>query len=130
VADVAIVKWAPCGGMSAARELIERIGLPTVISSALDTGIGISHAAALAASLPDAEFACGLGTVSLLVDDIVEPAVVPVAGAIKASRVEPSSVQIHKYAASAERQAWWQNRITSIWESGLSDEVKDLGWLS
>ncbi len=130
VADVAIVKWAPSGGIAAARELIESIGLPAVVSSALDTGIGISHAAALAASLSGAEYACGLGTVSLLMDDVVVPPVVPMNGIISVGRVTPSSAQLHKYRASPERHSWWQNRITSIWNSGLSDEVKDLGWLN
>ena len=130
VADVAIVKWAPSGGITAARELIESIGLPAVISSALDTGIGISHAAALAASLSGAEYACGLGTVSLLMDDVVEPPVVAINGVISVARSTPSSGQLHKYLASPERHNWWQNRITSIWNSGLSEQVKDLGWLN
>lgn len=130
VADIAIVKWAPSGGIAAAQDLIEKIGLPAVVSSALDTGVGISHAVALAASLPSNNFACGLGTVSLLIDDVVVPPVVAKDGTIKTERVEPSSVQLHKYSASVERHQWWQNRITSIWNSGLSDEVEDLGWLN
>ena len=61
-ADIAIIKWAPSGGISRAKKLIEKIGLPVVVSSALDTGIGISHGLALAASQSVLNFDCGLAT--------------------------------------------------------------------
>jgi len=70
VADVAIIKWAPTGGISAALEVIEKVNLPVVISSALDSSVGISHGLALAMATPNLYGACGLGTVGLLEGDV------------------------------------------------------------
>lgn len=128
-ADIAIIKWAPSGGIAAAQELISQIGLPTVVSSALDTGIGISHNVALASSLAELPFACGLGTVALLLDDIVLPALIPHEGKLKRERVVPDGVLLHKYRASQDRQLWWQDRTLEIWNGGLSDEVAEMGWI-
>ena len=122
VADVAIMKWAPSGGFAASKNLISEIGLPTVISSALDTGVGISHGLALAASLDSLDYACGLGTVSLLESDICSPALVPHNGHLEVRRVEPDQKLIDRYRAGEDRQEWWKNRITNIMQSGGFDE--------
>jgi len=127
-ADIAIMKWAPSGGITDARKIISDIGLPTVISSAVDTGIGISHGLALAASLDSLEYACGLGTTALLVEDIVQPSPRPINGEIELKRVEPNPELLTKYQASPERVAWWENRVIDVWENELSDEVK--GWVN
>ncbi len=127
IADVAIMKWAPSGGMESARKIIAEIGLPAVISSALDTGIGISHGLALAASLPELDFACGLGTTALFVGDITDPSPRPIDGEIEVKAIAPKPELLEKYAASAERKLWWENRVKRIWENHLSDEVK--GWV-
>ena len=116
-ADVAILKWAPVGGIDAAHHLASRIGLPVVISSALETGIGISHSLALAASFPQLDLACGLGTVSLLQSDICEPAFVTADGAIEVRPAEPVPALLSKYQASPERVEWWRNRINEFWMS-------------
>lgn len=116
VADVAIVKWAPSGGIAAAHEIAEIAGLPVVVSSALDTGIGISHALALAGSFKDLNYACGLGTVALLESDITSPAFVPHGGRLEIKRAEPDFALIERYRASEERVEWWQNRVTQIWK--------------
>ena len=109
-ADIAMLKWAPVGGFEVAHEIISSAGLPVVISSALDTGIGIAHGAALAASFPKLDFACGLATIPLLESDICEPALLPQNGEIVVERREPSERLIHKYRASEERAHWWKNR--------------------
>ncbi len=127
IADVAIMKWAPSGGMESARKIIAEIGLPAVVSSALDTGIGISHGLALAASLPELDFACGLGTTALFVGDITDPSPRPIDGEIEVKAIAPKPELLEKYAASAERKLWWENRVKRIWENHLSDEVK--GWV-
>ena len=114
VADVAIIKWQPIGGFTAAHDVAERIGLPAVISSALETGIGISHCAALAASFEDLNYACGIGTVALLESDICTPSLTPQNGYIPVARVEPNMELVDKYRASDERYEWWQNRIREI----------------
>lgn len=120
-ADVAIIKWAPSGGFTRANNLIARIGLPAVISSALDTGIGISHGLALAASQSELNFDCGLATTSLFESDVVKPVHEITAGTIKANRTEPDEEIINKYLASPARRIWWQQRIERIWETGFGE---------
>ena len=69
-ADVVVVKVAPLGGVRSALAVVEACGLPAVVSSALDTSVGIAAGVALAAALPSLEHACGLGTVALLAGDV------------------------------------------------------------
>jgi O-succinylbenzoate synthase len=116
-ADVAILKWAPVGGFDAAHELASRIGLPVVISSALETGVGISQSLALAGSFPQLDYACGLGTVSLFESDICEPAFTVSNGFMEVRRGEPVPALLSKYQAAPERVEWWHNRISAIWNS-------------
>lgn len=113
--DIAIIKWAPLGGISAARKLISQLNMPVTISSALDTGIGISHGAALAASLEKAPLDCGLGTVALLESDILTPPLLPRDGSIHVTRRNPDPVLLEKYRASDDRQKWWSDRVNRIW---------------
>ena len=120
-ADIAIIKWAPSGGITRANKLIEKIGLPAVVSSALDTGIGISHGLALAASQSNLNFDCGLATISLLESDVVTPPLEITAGAIAVNRCAPDEKLVAKYLAPTERRLWWQNRIERIWESGFGE---------
>jgi O-succinylbenzoate synthase len=120
-ADIAIIKWAPSGGITRAKKLIEKIGLPAVISSALDTGIGISHGLALAASQNTLSFDCGLATTSLLESDVITPPLEITAGTIAVNRSSPDEKLVAKYLASADRRLWWQNRIERIWESGFGE---------
>ena len=120
-ADIAIIKWAPSGGIKSANKLIEKIGLPAVISSALDTGIGISHGLALAASQSELSFDCGLATTSLFESDVVVPPVEITAGTISVSRTSPDEKLVAKYLAPTDRRLWWQNRIERIWESGFGE---------
>ena len=70
-ADVAVLKVQPLGGVLACLRIAEDIGLPVVVSSALETSVGIAAGVALAAALPELPYACGLATVQLLVDDVV-----------------------------------------------------------
>jgi len=121
-ADIAMLKWAPVGGFEVAHEIISSAGLPVVISSALDTGIGIAHGAALAASFPKLDFACGLATIPLLESDICEPALLPQNCEIVVERREPSERLIHKYRASEERAHWWKNRVSDIWNNERGSE--------
>ncbi len=81
-ADLVVVKVAPLGGVRAALAVVEACGLPAVVSSALDTSVGISAGVALAAALPSLDHACGLGTVALLDGDVVATSLVPVDGAL------------------------------------------------
>ena len=126
-ADIAILKWQPVGGFQAAHTLADVIGLPVVISSALETGIGISHGAALAASFDSNTYASGLGTVALFEADICNPAVVAVDGFIDVKRQEPDGYE--RYLASPERASYWRERILRVLKvleglEGLEGQVR------
>jgi len=129
-ADVAIIKWAPIGGFAAAQKLITEIGLPVVVSSALETGIGISHGLALAASVSILDGACGLGTVALLASDVVAPAVLPISGEILVSRAVPDDGLLTQFQADIDRTTWWENRIIEIWSDEFAATIEESGWLS
>ena len=79
-ADVAVLKVQPLGGVRACLRIAEDIGLPVVVSSALETSVGIAAGLALAAALPELPYACGLATVQLLTDDVVADPLLPVDG--------------------------------------------------
>lgn len=117
-ADVVVVKVAPLGGVAAALEVAGTLGadhaIPVVVSSALDTSVGIAAGVALAAALPDLPYACGLGTVSLLAQDVATDPLVPAAGAIGAARARATGAdeaRLAALAAPADRRAWWLDRL-------------------
>ena len=116
VADIAILKWAPTGGIDAALEVIEKIGLPVVISSALDSSVGISHGLSLAEAVPNLYGACGLGTVCLLEGDVTSNPLMPINGIIKNRKVIPD--RIEEFKAESGRQKWWQDRANAVYEGG------------
>jgi O-succinylbenzoate synthase len=116
-ADVAVIKWAPSGGISAALELIEKIDLPIVISSALESGIGISHGLALAQSTPNLYGACGLATTALFQSDITRNPLTIVNGQIKNKKIVPDLID--EFKVKPDRQIWWHNRINQIYQEGL-----------
>ena len=104
-----------------AEEIAKTVGLPVVVSSALESGIGLSHGLALAATM-NVDLACGLGTASLLIEDIVNEELEIKNGEIAVLSRTPDQKQIAKYRASEERRAWWSARINRILESGEFDE--------
>jgi O-succinylbenzoate synthase len=109
--DVVIVKAAPLGGIDAALGLARMLSRPAVVSSALDTSVGLAMGAHLAAALPELPYDCGLGTAALLAADVVEEPLLPVDGAIPVRRVVPSPALLDRWAADAERTAWWTDRV-------------------
>jgi O-succinylbenzoate synthase len=117
VADVAVIKWAPSGGISAALELIEQISLPVVISSALDSSVGISHGLALACAIPNLYGACGLATVALLEGDVTSDSLIASNGVINNRRVTPD--RISEFKVDIQRHKWWQDRADEIYEGSL-----------
>ena len=98
-ADLVVVKVAPLGGVSRALEVVADCGLPAVVSSALDTSVGMAAGVALAAALPELPFACGLGTVALLAGDVTATPLVPRAGALPVGRVEADEDLLAQWAA-------------------------------
>lgn len=110
-ADVAVVKVAPLGGMRALLVLTEAIGLPVVVSSALDSAVGMAAGVAAAAALPRLDHACGLGTGSLFVEDVAEP-FVPVDGAITPRWFGPDDgLVLASPSIERDRADWWSERL-------------------
>jgi O-succinylbenzoate synthase len=110
-ADVIVVKVAPLGGVQAALDIAQECGLPTVVSSALDTSVGIRVGLALAAALPELPFACGLSTVELMVGDVSPDSLVPLAGSIALRDLTVEPDLLDRWQAPADRQQWWEDRL-------------------
>jgi o-succinylbenzoate synthase len=110
-ADIAVLKVQPLGGVRACLDIAERIGLPVVVSSALETSVGIAAGVALAAALPSLPFACGLGTVSLLEQDVVEDPLLPVDGALPVRRPPPVPGRCAADEPTADR---WAERLEAV----------------
>jgi len=108
-ADLLVVKTQPLGGVTHALQIVTAAGLPVVVSSALDTAIGLSQGTALAAALPTLDYDCGLGTASLFLDDVADRR--PVDGSIPVGRVTPDLDALTRLAASDERREWWIARL-------------------
>lgn len=115
-ADLIVVKVAPLGGVAAALRVVEECGLPAVVSSALDSSVGIAAGVALAATLPELEHACGLGTVGLFEGDVTAASLIPDAGSLPVGRVIPDPGLLARWAAPAQRMAWWRERVRASWD--------------
>ena len=113
-ADIAVLKVQPLGGVRACLRVAERIGLPVVVSSALETSVGIAGGIALAAALPELPYACGLATVSMLERDVCSPALLPTAGALPVVRPEPDLDALAAAAADVETTRRWHDRMTRV----------------
>jgi len=116
-ADIAVLKVQPLGGVRACLRIAEDIGLPVVVSSALETSVGIAAGVALAAALPELPHACGLATVQLLTDDVVVEPMLPVAGALPVVRPEVDTEALARTAASPDRVEHWRRRLAAIGSS-------------
>jgi len=110
-ADVIVVKVAPLGGVRSALAIAGECGLPTVVSSALDTSVGIRAGLALAASLPELPFACGLATLELLAGDVASDSLVPALGSIALRDLTIDQGLVDRWRAPAEREQWWRARV-------------------
>jgi O-succinylbenzoate synthase len=110
-ADIAVLKVQPLGGVRACLEIAERIGLPVVVSSALETSIGIRAGLALAAALPELPYACGLNTVALLNDDLVPDPLVAVDGMITVGELFVDEPALDRHRPSKDAQRFWQARL-------------------
>lgn len=108
-ADLIIVKAQPLGGVHRALEIVAETGLAAVVSSALDTAIGLRMGAALAAAMPELDYDCGLGTASLFRADVGDSR--PHGGVISAERLTPDAGSLATHAADDDRAHWWRSRI-------------------
>jgi O-succinylbenzoate synthase len=110
-ADIAVLKVAPLRGVAPALRVAQACGLPCVVSSAVDTSVGLAAGLALAGALPELEYACGLGTLSLMSADVTTDPLLPVDGMTQLRRPDPDPQLLADLAAPADRIAWWQTRI-------------------
>jgi O-succinylbenzoate synthase len=113
-ADIAVLKVAPLGGISAMLKIAAQIDIPVVVSSALDSAVGIAVGLAAAAALPNLDHACGLGTGGLFAEDVAEP-VTPVDGYLPVGPVIPDPARLHALAAGPQRRQWWIDRIRACY---------------
>ena len=113
-ADIAVLKVQPLGGVRACLRIAEDIGLPVVVSSALETSVGIAAGLALAGALPALPYACGLATVQLLTADVVAQPLLPVDGVlpVRTPRVDPHALDL--LAATGDRAAHWETRLSAV----------------
>jgi O-succinylbenzoate synthase len=110
--DVVVLKVQPLGGVRAALRVAEAHGLPCVVSSALETSVGIAAGVALAAALPELPFACGLATVALFTADVTSTPLLPVDGALPVTR--PSPDRFTEVAADPGTEARWVARLDEV----------------
>lgn len=113
-ADIAVLKVQPLGGVAACLRIAEQIGLPVVVSSALETSVGIAAGVALAAALPELQHACGLATVNLLTDDVVTHPLLPIDGHLPTGRPVVDEQALARLAATPDRAAHWRARLADV----------------
>ncbi|MDQ3528834.1 MAG: o-succinylbenzoate synthase [Actinomycetota bacterium] len=116
-ADVVVLKVQPLGGVWPALRVAEACGLPVVVSSALETSVGIAGGLALAAALPELPYACGLATVQLLSADVVADPLVPVGGAIAVRRPEVDEQRLAAVELTGDDRLRWELRLTAAEEA-------------
>ena len=101
-----MLKVQPLGGIERAHKLAEHHKLPVVVSSALESAVGINYGLILAASFPEMNLDCGLGTGSLLATNVAE---LPISdGQIHIGEFEP---EFSGHEVAPERYEWWKNRV-------------------
>jgi O-succinylbenzoate synthase len=107
-ADVVVLKVQPIGGVRRCLEVAEACGLPVVVSSAVETSVGIAAGVALAAALPELPYACGLGTVPLLAGDVTAEPLLPENGMLPVRAVAPDADLVH---ADEQTTRHWLRRM-------------------
>ena len=109
--DILALKVQPLGGIERAHKLAQHHKLPIVVSSALESAVGINYGLTLAASFADLNFDSGLGTGSLMAADVANLPIVD--GEIEITEVMPD---FERYLVAPERHKWWQDRVMKTWE--------------
>ena len=113
-ADVVVLKVQPLGGAAACLDLAERLGLPVVVSSAVETSVGLDAGLRLAAALPELPFACGLETGRLLERDVTAHPLLPAAGQIEVRPVHVDDALAEACRADARTERWWLDRLRRV----------------
>ncbi|MHB1164188.1 MAG: o-succinylbenzoate synthase [Candidatus Nanopelagicales bacterium] len=120
VADLAILKAAPLGGVLACLRLADALDVPVVVSGSMDSSVGLDAGIALAAALDDLPFSCGLGTGALLASDVVDAPRLAEGGTLAAGRTAPDlpALLAARDRLGDERAAWWRARLAAAWQAG------------
>jgi O-succinylbenzoate synthase len=111
-ADIVVLKVQPLGGVRACLAVADACGLPVVVSSAIETSVGIAAGLALAGALPELPYACGLATVALLDGDVCSHSLVADDGTLPVSLSAPEPDLIAKFRADDATAGWWQRRLS------------------
>ncbi|HTH88208.1 o-succinylbenzoate synthase [Mycobacterium sp.] len=119
-ADIAVLKVAPLGGVRKLLDIAEQIEIAIVVSSALDSAVGIGHGLLAAAALPELAHACGLGTGGLFIEDVAAPSP-PVDGYLSVKRVTPDPARLAALAAEPERREWWIDRVIACYRQEFEE---------
>jgi o-succinylbenzoate synthase len=106
-ADLVVLKVQPLGGVRAALRVADACGLPVVVSSAVETSVGLAAGVALAAALPDLPYACGLGTATMLTGDVTADPLVPERGEVTVRRPDVDPERLTRWVAGPR---WWRER--------------------
>jgi O-succinylbenzoate synthase len=109
-ADIVVLKAAPLGGVAQALRIAAECGLPVVVSSAVESSVGLAAGVALAAALPDLPYDCGLATMSLLAGDVTARPLVAEAGVLPVRTAVPDADRLAAWEADP---APWRARMTA-----------------
>jgi o-succinylbenzoate synthase len=126
VADVAVLKVGPLGGVRRSLEVAQTVGLPVVVSGAVDSSVGLAAGLALAGALPRMDRDCGLGTGALLAADVTAAAVLPEHGRLRVMRTDPDydALMAARSRLGDDAARAWRHRLASAWEAGAADVVR------
>ena len=94
---------------------MEQAQLPAVVSSALESSVGIATGASLAASLPTLRYGCGLGTVSLMAEDVTDEPLIARDGFMDLRAITPSPQRLERLATDKQTRQWWVERVTACY---------------
>ena len=114
-ADILVLKAAPLGGIRNSLSIAAEAALPVVVSSALESSVGLSMGAHLAAALPQLDFDSGLATGQLLAGDVTREPLLPIAGQMPVRRVQVDEAKLNLFAADDHRVDWWLERLTRVY---------------
>lgn len=117
-ADVVILKVQPLGGVRRCLQVAEAADRPAVVSSAVETSVGLAAGLALAAALPDLSHACGLGTLMLLAGDVVADPLRPVDGWLAVRRPAPDPAMLDRWRATPDVAASEMRRLAAARAAG------------